>query len=149
MEVTDMTMNPAVDIKGKGLLNSVEKGMLVFDRAGHEIGKIDGTFMPAETDNLAGTSGKSELLVAPAAIPVPVAAVGASASMALPADPSGLLPADDTFPKVLRDRLLNNGFVRIHAGLLHHHRYAMPHQIEAVDSGRVRLSVDENDLIKR
>ncbi len=143
-----MTQNPTIDSKGKRLLDSVEKGMLVFDRAGREIGKVDGTFMPAETADPEGLATKPQIVAAPAAVTPPVVPVVATANSSLPADVSGLLSTDDTFPKVLRDRLANNGFLRVDGGLLKHHRYAMPDQIEAVDSGRVRLNVAEEDLIK-
>lgn len=143
-----MTQNPTFDAKGKQLLNRVEKGMAVFDRAGHEIGKVDGTFMPAETADPEGPATKPQIVMAPAAVMLPVVPVVASASSSPAAAGSDLLPTDDTFPKVLRDRLVNNGFLRIHSGLLHHHRYAMPDQIEAVDSAQVRLKVAEDDLIK-
>jgi hypothetical protein len=57
---------------------------------------------------------------------------------------------DDELPETLRNRLLNDGFIRIEPGtLLGADMYATPDQITAVSGDGVRLNVTGDKLIRR
>jgi hypothetical protein len=57
--------------------------------------------------------------------------------------------APDWFPAGVRDRLLRRGFVRIDPGWLGADRYALADQIALVADGAVRLTVRDDDLLRR
>jgi len=58
------------------------------------------------------------------------------------------LEPDDNMPRELRERLQHDGFIRIDAGFLKHHRYALRGQIERVAGGVVVLNVPADELLK-
>jgi len=55
---------------------------------------------------------------------------------------------DEDMPRELRERLEQDGFIRIDAGFFRHHRFALRDQIERVDSNTVGLNVSADELIK-
>ncbi len=117
-------------------LRSVEQGMKVFDRSRNEIGKVEwvqfGDDDP-ETPEIEAS------------------------------EPSRLDTRDDTLldvvarafrsddlPEVVRQRLLQQGFVRIDAdGLFAADRYVTPDQIDSVTADGLMLNVSKDDLLKR
>jgi hypothetical protein len=53
-------------------------------------------------------------------------------------------------PKVLRDRLLRHGFIRIDThGLFASDRFALPDQIESVSEDCIQLRLSKDELIER
>jgi hypothetical protein len=58
--------------------------------------------------------------------------------------------AVDEVPEELRERLINQGFVRIDAnGLFAADRYITPQQIDSVSGDGLMLNVTKDELIKR
>jgi len=115
-------------------LRFVEKGMRVFDRERHEIGKVEwvqfGDDDP-ETPEVEA-SGPSARRDDDTLIDVVARAF-----------------TDDNVPDEVRDRLVQQGFVRIDAdGLFQADRYVMPEQIDSVSGDGLMLNVTRDELIK-
>lgn len=118
-------------------LRNIEEGMKVFDRENHEIGKVEyvqfGDDDPETPEvEAAGTSDLGERRAT---------FVDAVAEVFHP---------DDELPQELRERLLQQGFVRIDAdGLFAADRYVTPDQVSAVSPDGLVLNVSKDELIKR
>jgi hypothetical protein len=134
-------------------LAGVNAGQEVYDNHGKKVGKVDSVYA-GEWDLRPGAHSPNESTV----LPLPLApnqqstlavepVVPVSASMAVP-EFDNFFDPHDPLPKELRARLAHDGFVRIDAGMLHHHRYALRDQVAHVDGGRVVLNVAEDELIK-
>jgi hypothetical protein len=143
-------ISPAIPEKQKvDKLAPVKPGMEVYDRTNKKVGKVDGLYggssevHPIETVVLPAPLGTTSQQTMPLMEPV----IPVTNTARVPEFNSGLYP-DDDFPKELRERLAHDGFVRIDAGLLHRHRYALREQIERVEGDRVVLNVAVNELIK-
>lgn len=116
-------------------LSQVHEGMKVFDRLQHEIGKVD--FVKFSEDdpetpeieaNEPPHDNRAQTLV------------DAVAEVFDPAD----------LPDEIRDRLMQDGFVRIDsAGLFASDRYVTPDQIMSVSGDAVTLNVSREELVKR
>lgn len=116
-------------------LRDVHEGMKVFDFDHHEIGKVDWVRFGA--DNPATPELEA---AAPAEEPEDDSVIDILARA---------FRADD-IPEELRERLLEEGFVRIDAdGLFAGERYVMPEQISSVDSDGIVLKVKKDELFKR
>jgi len=146
----EQIISPAVPAKQKvDLLALVGLGLEVYDRAGNKIGKVDSLYggsterPPVETIVLPAPLGTTSQQT----VPVMEAVVPVTNTLTVPEFDATLHP-DDNFPKELRERLLHDGFIRIEAGFLKHHRYALRDQIERVDEDRVVLNVLKDELIK-
>lgn len=117
-------------------LRFVEEGMKVFDRERHEIGKVEyvqfGEDDP-ETPEVEA-SGNSELRERDDSL----------------IDNFAQAFSVDEVPEELRERLINQGFVRIDAnGLFAADRYITPEQIDSVSADGLMLNVTKDELIKR
>lgn len=117
------------------LLRDIHKGMKVRDRHDHEIGTVDwvkfGDDDPSTPEVEASTPSepqRRETLI----------------------DTIADAFSPDEIPDDLRERLLQQGFVRIDAkGLFAHDRYVLPDQIIGISGDTVTLNVDKDELIKR
>lgn len=116
-------------------LRDIEEGMKVFDRERHEIGRVEyvqfGDDDP-ETPELEAVTPNT-----------------------LDRRPKTLLNAvadafvADGLPEEIRERLLQQGFVRIEAsGLFAADRYVTPEQIASVSSDGLVLKVSKDELVK-
>jgi hypothetical protein len=146
----EQIVSPAVPEKQKvDKLALIKAGLEVYDRTGKKVGKVDGLYggsselHPIETVVLAAPLGTTSQQTVPLMEPV----VPVTNTVTVPEFDSGLYP-DDDFPTELRERLAHDGFVRIDAGILHRHRYALRGQIERVEGDRVVLNVAQDELIK-
>jgi hypothetical protein len=115
-------------------LRLVEKGMRVFDREHHEIGKVewvqfgdDDPDTPEVEASGPSDRGEDDTLI----------------------DVMAKAFTVDDVPEEVRDRLLQQGFVRIDAdGLFQADRYVMPEQIASVSGDGMTLNVTKDELIK-
>jgi hypothetical protein len=117
-------------------LAKIHEGMKVFDRLQHEIGKVErvqiGDDNPATPEvEAAGPSHieeRREGLI----------------------DDIADVFAPDELPEEVRERLLQQGFVRIDSsGLFAADRYVMADQIMSVSGDTVTLNVSKDELVKR
>jgi hypothetical protein len=143
-------VSPAVpDSEKVDKIAQVTYGMKVYDRAGKKIGHVNGMFGGARGESLLPVG-----VVVATAAPVPltgqqtvplVEPVLAPAKVPVFDD---VFDADDSLARELRERLEHDGFIRIDAGFLKHHRYALRDQIERAAHGVVTLNVLADNLIK-
>jgi hypothetical protein len=125
-------------------LGQVKPDMHVYDRLGRKVGKVDGIYGGG------GDHGPEAPAVVPVVMPVPTQMPliePVTRSETVPEFDDVLEPGDD-MPKEVRERLLHNGFIRMDAGFLKRHRYALREQIDQVEAGRVVLNVVADDLFK-
>jgi hypothetical protein len=113
------------------LLKYAREGMTVYDRRGNKIGKV--SFMH---------SGANEYQ--PEGIDLPVMDLDETL---LPDAVRELFPSDRV-PDVVRKRLLQMGFLKIHTGFLASDRYALADQVETVRSDSIYLNVDKGETLK-
>jgi hypothetical protein len=118
------------------LLPKVREGMKVFDRLHHEIGTVERVQMsddnPATEEVEAATPGnlreRDDSLI----------------------DNIAEVFAPDELPEEVRERLFQQGFVRIDsAGLFAADRYVTPDQIMSVSGDALTLNVSKDELLKR
>jgi hypothetical protein len=116
-------------------LRYIEEGMKVFDRERHEIGKVEYVQFGEDDPD--------------------TPEVEAAAPHTLDDRPRTLIEAfadafsDDDLPEEIRQRLLQQGFVRIDAdGLFASDRYVTPEQIASVTGDGLMLNVSKDELLK-
>src|SRR5580765_8086670 len=136
-------VSPAAETREKeDMLGKISHGMTVYDQAGKLVGHVDGVY--------GGSRGEPAPAAANiVATPAPAASAGQQSvpiiqPVAAPATMPGFddaLDADEGLPRELRERLEHDGYIRIDAGLLKHHRFALRDQIERVAEGVVVLNV--------
>jgi hypothetical protein len=120
------------------ILEQIRNGMHVYDSENKQIGTVDRVFLGEATalEEEEGTGPAGELH-----------------DPATPSDEvTDLLAKAFGTPEladVVRERLLENGFVQVKAGLLGGERYILPNQIADVSGGHVKLNVKQDELIKR
>jgi len=131
------------------LIGQISNGMKVYDMAGKVVGHVDGTYGGARGESVPAAV---TVINAPAAAPVtgqqPVPIVEAVSAQAKVPVFDHALDTDEDLPAELRERLEHDGFIRIDAGFLKHHRYALRDQIARVDEGVVALNILAEYLIK-
>jgi hypothetical protein len=117
-------------------LEQVQEGMRVFDRLHHEIGTVDYVKMSDDDPS--------------------TPEVEAAEPDRMPERRETFLDAvadvfrSDDLPEEIRDRLLQQGFVRIEsAGLFAADRYVTPDQIVSVSGDALTLNVSQDELMKR
>lgn len=118
-------------------LRFVEEGMKVFDRERHEIGKVE--YVQFGDDD-------------PDTPEVEAAAPNTldRREHTLVDDIAAAFGADEDLPESIRQRLLQQGFVRIDAnGLFAADRYIMPDQIDSVSGDGLLLNVTKDELVKK
>lgn len=117
------------------VLRGVHKGMRVFDSARAEIGTVDWVKF-GEDD--------------PETPEVEAAAPPAERHTDTVLHTLAEALAPDEMPEEMRDRLLQEGFVRIDSnGLFSADRYVTPDQIQGVSSDGLLLRVTKAELVKR
>jgi hypothetical protein len=115
------------------VLARVQEGMKVFDVETHEIGKVAWVRLGEDDPSTPEIE---------------------SASPAVEVEDSSLIDdiaqafRPDELPEEMRERLLEDGFVRLEGGLLSGDRYILPDQISAVSDEGLILNVDKNELLK-
>lgn len=117
-------------------LLQVQEGMRVFDRLHHEIGTVD--YVKLSDDD-------------PSTVEVEAAAPDRTDDRARSIIDvvANVFRADD-LPDEVRDRLLQQGFIRIDsAGLFAADRYVTADQIMSVSGDALTLSVTQEELMKR
>lgn len=118
------------------ILAQIREGMKVYDRMDNEIGTVDRVKM--SDDNPATEEAEAVTADEP------------------PRRKDTFLDAladvfsADGLPEVVRERLLQQGFIRIDAkGLFAADRYVLPDQIMSVSGEGVTLKVSKDELVKR
>ena len=141
-------ISPAIPEKERiDKIGQVAPGMEVYDRIGKKVGKVDDFFSGAEDWKPAAATVTVPVPVAtPPALPV-VEPAAVQPATKVP-DFDDVLEPDDEMPPVLRKRLEHDGFIRIDAGFLKHHRYALRGQIDRIESDHVVLNVTAKELLK-
>jgi len=144
-------ISPAIPEKERiDKIGQVAPGMEVYDRIGKKVGKVDGLFSGAADYQPAAATVTAVPVPAstPAAVPVvepmlvkPASKVPAFDEVLEPDDEIEMLPE-------LRERLEHDGFIRIDAGFLKHHRYALRGQIDRIEVDHVVLNVTAKELLK-
>lgn len=115
----------------------IEEGMKVFDRERHEIGKVE--YVQFGDDD-------PETPEVEAAAPNTLD----NGDRTLVDDIALAFTASDELPDELRQRLLQQGFVRIDAnGIFAADRYVTPGQIDSVSGDGLMLNVTKDELIKK
>jgi hypothetical protein len=135
-----MTQKPLEPAQIKFKLSDVREGMEVHDSQEHKIGTVREIYFGADSDEMKNH--------------------GAGAATA--PDPSlrkdslvddlarGIFDADADVPEEMRQRLINEGFLRIDsAGLFKGDRYVLPEQIARVHENHIHLNVPYDTLLKR
>jgi hypothetical protein len=124
--------------QGSQALRNVREGMEVFDRNNKRIGTIEDLYLgeSSEKDNARGTGA--------ATIPK-----RHWWDDNLIEDIAEAFAPEDEIPEVLRDRLLQSGYIQVSGpGLFAGDRYILPEQIASITEDRVYLSVAREDLIR-
>ncbi len=118
-------------------LRFVEEGMKVFDRERHEIGKVE--YVKFGDDD-------PETPEVEAAAPNTLD----DRRRTIVDDIALAFGGDDQLPEAVRERLLQQGFVRIDAnGIFAADRYVTPEQIASVSGEGVMLNVTKDELVKK
>lgn len=124
-------------------LLQVHEGMRVYDREDKEVGTVESVFMGATAESESDW-GRGPAQASEGNLPEDddnadrvAEALGWS---------TGTQSEED---RLLRARLMHEGFIRVDAGLLSTDRYVLPDQIEAVSGDGVHLRVHRDELIKR
>src|SRR5215831_18782923 len=149
--MTNQASTPTVDPMAERTdpFIQVHDGMVVYDAMGKQIGRVSGAYSGAGSP-LAPTA-QAPVDTPVAAVPVPISA---GAQQPAPLMQPVMQPvasvegADLDLPREMRERLLHDGFMRIDAGFLRHHRYALREQIQRVEGDSVMLNVPFDALIK-
>jgi hypothetical protein len=116
-------------------LRNVHEGMKVFDHDHHEIGRVDWVRFGADDPSTPEIEA-----VTPGAEPEDDSLIDVVARAF----------RTDEIPEELRERMLEQGFVRIDAdGLFAADRYVMPDQIGSIGDDGIVLTVKKDDLYKR
>ncbi len=134
-----MTQKPLEPTKVESLLKNIREGMEIHDSQEHKIGTVKEVYFGA-------SSGEMENHGAGAA----TAPNPNLRDNTLVDDIARGLTGMDDLPEEIRQRLLNEGFVRVDpAGLFKGERYVLPEQIARVHEGHVHLNVKLDDLLKK
>ena len=135
-----MTQKPLEPTNVQSILKNVRKGMEVKDSQDKRIGTVKDLYFGADSDEMmrhgAGAATAPDPSVREASLVEDVARGIA--------DVSG-----DDLPEEMRQRLINEGYIRIDtAGLLRSDRFILPEQIARVHDNHVHLTVTLDDLLK-
>ena len=118
------------------LPRDVHKGMKVFDRTNHEIGRVE-DFKFSENEDQPGI------------VPGDIDAADRRQDGGLVEDLAEAFVPDDELPETLRDRLLSEGFIRLDTkGLFASDRYIFPEQIDSSSGEALMLNVSKDELLK-
>lgn len=133
-----MTQQSLDPIQQKTLLKSIHEGMNVIDSKGDKIGTVRDLYFGADSDEMQRHGAGA------ATAPNPNLR-----SDDLVQDVAQAVFGGDELPDEMRQRLINNGFLRIDtAGLFASDRYVLPEQIARVHDEHVHLNVAKDGLLK-
>ncbi len=134
-----MTQKPLEPMQAKSLLNEVREGMEVHDSQEHKIGTVKQVYFGASSGEVDEHGGG--------------AATASDPSLrdnSLIDDIARGIFGGDEVPEEMRQRLNNEGFLRIDpSGLFNGDRYALPDQIASIHGNHIHLTVPEDVLLKR
>src|SRR5262249_10114220 len=126
-------ISPAVPEQHKvDVIGLVREDMQVYDRAGKRVGTVDGIYSGA-SEPAAPAAETIAVVQAAVAAPQPAPLIGAVPNpITHVPEFDDVLEPDEEFPREMRERLVHDGFIRIDAGFLRHHRFALRDQIQRV-----------------
>lgn len=116
--------------------NSIQEGMIVYDRTMNAIGTVETFRVSDEDPSIPGveTAGVS-----------PVLEDNQTGLSGILAD---IFSPDDGLPRELQEKALREGFIRLDAdGLFARDRYIFPEHIDRVTAEGVVLNVEKSDLL--
>ena len=117
------------------MLRDIHEGMKVYDKARHEIGKVDWVQFGADD---------------PETVEIEAASIDEREDDRNLMDFIAEAFRVDELPEEVRARLLQQGFIRIDAdGLFAADRYVLPEQISSVAGDALTLNVEKSDLMKK
>lgn len=135
-----MVQKPLDPSKQQSILKNVREGMKVVDSNGDTVGTVKTLYFGADSDEMmrhgAGAATAPDPSVRETTLVEDVAAAA--------------FGDNDDLPEEMRQRLLNEGYVRIDtAGLFRSDRFILSEQIAAVRGDEVHLNVRRDDLLKK
>ena len=134
-----MTQKPLEAAKAQSLLKNIREGMEIHDSQEHKIGTVKEVYFGASSDEMENHGAGA------ATAPNPNLR-----DNTLIDDVARGLTGMNELPEEIRQRMINEGFVRVDpAGLFKGERYVLPEQISAVHEGHVHLNVPIDKLLKR
>ena len=134
-----MTQRPLDPIHSKSILKNVHEGMEVYDNRNKRIGKVEELYFGASSDETMKHGAGA------ATAPDP----NLRDNTLIDDIARGLFDSED-IPDEMRQRLVNDGFLRMDAsGILAGDRYVLPEQIDHVADDHVYLNVMLDDLLKK
>lgn len=114
----------------------IQKGMIVMDRSNHQIGIVDDFRFRENEDH-------------PEVDPADIDGIDRNPPHSIIGDLARSFAPED-MPEAVRDRLLMEGYVRVHTtGVFKTHRYVLPEQISALTGKGLTLNVSRDELIRR
>jgi hypothetical protein len=134
-----MTQKPLDTTKNQSLLKNIREGMEIHDSQEHKIGTVKEVYFGASSDEMEDHGAGA------ATAPNP----NLRKDTLVDDIARGIFDTDD-LPEEVRQRMINEGFVRVDpTGLFKGDRYVLPEQIAQVHEGHVHLNVKLDDLLKR
>ena len=134
-----MTQKPLEPTKTQSVLKSIREGMEIHDSQEHKIGTVKDIYFGASSGEMENHG------VGAASAPNPKLRDDTLVDDIA----RGIFDTDD-LPQEMRQRLINEGFVRVDpTGLFKGDRYVLPEQIAAVHDDHIHLNVRMDDLLKR
>ncbi len=134
--MTQKSLDPS---KPQLILKDIHEGMDVFDRHSRKIGSVDELYFGASSDEMerhgsgAATAPNPDLR-----------------DESLVEDVARAFFDEDELPEEMRQRLINDGFIRLNSsGLFAADRYVLPEQIDHVAADQVYLNVTRDQLLKK
>jgi hypothetical protein len=134
-----MTQKPLDSSKPQSVLKNVREGMEVYDSNGEKVGSVRTLYFGADSDEMrrygAGAATAPNPNMREDSLVEDVA--------------EAIFTDNDDLPKEMRQRLVNEGYLRIDtAGLFRSDRFVFAEQIAAVRGDQVHLKVSREDLLE-
>lgn len=133
-----MTQKPLEAAQVKTILKSIHEGMEVHDSQEHKVGTVEEVYFGADSDEMMRHGAGAATAPNPSLTNDNIVTDVARA----------VFTGYDDLPEEMRQRLLNEGFLRISGPILRSDRYVMPDQIARVHEDHVHLTVAFDDLLK-
>jgi len=135
-----MVQKPLDPMKTQLVLKNIHKGMAVYDSANKKFGKVRDYYFGASSDEMrphgAGAATAPDPSLRDDSLIEDVA--------------EAIVDGTDDLPEELRQRLINEGFIRIETdGLFSSDRFAIADEIEQVVEDSVYLNVPRDALLKK
>jgi hypothetical protein len=135
-----MLNKPLDPMKTQLVFKQIQKDMAVYDSEGKKFGRVKDFYFGASSDEMqrhgAGAATAPDPSVTHDNLVTVVAAVVFSGA--------------DDLPEEMRQRLINEGFIRINTdGLFSSDRFALADEIESVNADGVHLNVPKDGLLKK